>query len=68
MMGNRNYRHEEIAVPKLGEAIKKKNGVSSRRLQECIEILHAALEDHEPEQVSEKDSRKDNLDDIGQDN
>ena len=66
-MGKQNYQHREFAVPKLGEAIKKKNGASSRRLHKCIETLDAILEDQEPQEELQEERGEDSLDDIGQD-
>lgn len=68
-MGKHNWKHEEFAIPRLSEAIKKKNGVSSRRLHKCIESLDFILdEETQAPEASEQPESDENLDDVGQDN
>ena len=49
---NKPNEWEEMKVPKLCPHVKKKNGVSSQRLAECID----ALDDHLEEQDVQEDA------------
>lgn len=46
-------KHEEYEIPRLSEGIKKKNGASHSRLDQCIESLEKVLKDEEDDESEE---------------